>query len=123
MFSDNSFNTSTFWYYVSMMYFPKRIDTSLKERLCLAVNFMRGDSSSRHWEKSFRDHPTFIRKSYRHYSSAVKRLNRSFIKSKDHSKKALDKKRPVKEKNPTEIEDLIFIIFLIGVKSDSFAIG
>lgn len=103
----STFNTSTFWYYVSSMYFPKCLDSSLKERLCLLVNFLRGDGFGKHWEKTFRDHPTFIRKSYRVYTNAQKRLNRQFIKTKDQSKRLVDKKKPIKNRNPTELEDLI----------------
>lgn len=71
------------------------------------VNFMRGDGSSKHWEKVFRDHPTFLRKSYRVYTDAKKRLNRDFVKSDNSQKKQKDQKRVGKEREPTEIEDLI----------------
>lgn len=77
----------TFWFYISSLYFPKCYESTLKERLCLLVNFMRGDGASKHWEKVFRDHPTFLRKSYRVYTDAKKRLNRDFMKSESSMKK------------------------------------
>jgi hypothetical protein len=106
MLLDNSFNTSSFWYYVSSMYFPKCYDANLKERLCILVSLMRSDTTQKNWEKTFKDHPTFIRKSYRVLISTRKRLNRHLLKVKD-AKKSKDQKKLPKERNPTEIEDLI----------------
>jgi len=77
---DTAFNTAAFWFYISSLYFPKCYDSTLKERLCLLVNFIRGDGSTKHWEKYFRDHPTFLRKSYRVYIDAKRRLNREYLK-------------------------------------------
>lgn len=97
----------TFWFYISSLYFPKCYEWTLKERLCLLVNSIRSDGSSKHWEKVFRDHPTFLRKSYRVYNDAKKRLKREFVSSDSSQKKQKEQKRVVREREPTEIEDLI----------------
>jgi hypothetical protein len=78
----------------------------------LIVNFLReeGVSNTKYWEKNFRDNATFIRKSYRLYTSAMSKLNRGFIKVKDGSiskKSKIDKLKIKQERNPTEIEDLL----------------